>query len=381
MSRLYKNRFYRGSAASHIMPVLVWLAALSCLFIMMRHRSSRFELVGYAQVSEHQLAATCDGRIEQLPVELFQNVTKGQTLAVINTVLENEDINSELHVITAEIEHLMAQLVPTQDSLLSQSADRLSDRQAAKRRLAVDVENARLQMLQLKTLIETDKITLQDLGIELKISQSLFEQDAIAQYQLDKAKVQYETLDKKIQSSQQQLAQARIDLENAQARLDNFISRGELEGPSIDAALDVVHKAIRVQQARLNQVLARRIPLELKAPYDGVISLLLSATGEVVLANQPILKIAQTQPEQIVAYMPQNLSGNVKERMTVELVKINAPEQISRSQITYLGPNIEMLPQRLWLNPNVPQWGRPMLIKIPPGLKMLPGESVGVRGI
>lgn len=381
MNRCVKNRFRKGSVLSHILPILVWIVALGCLVVMLRFRSERFELVGYAQVAEHQLAATCDGRIEQLPVELFQNVTEGQTLAVINTVLENEDIHSELKVITAEIEHLMAQLVPTQENLLTQASQRLSDRQAAQRRLSIDVENARLQLLQLKTVIETDKITLQDLGIEVKIAQNLFDQDAIAQYQLDKAKVQYETLDKKIQSSQQELAQTQTDLDNAQVRLDNFVSQGATGGQSIDSALVVIHKEIKVQQARLEQVLARRMPLQLKAPYDGVISLLLSASGEVVLANQPILKIAHTQPKQIVAYAPQNCVGDIKERMTVEIVKTSVPQRISRSQITYLGPNVEMLPERLWRNPNLPQWGRPMLINVPPGLKLLPGESVGIRGI
>jgi len=381
MDRRVNNRFRKGSAVSHILPILVWLIALGCVVVMLRNRSERFELVGYARVAEHQLAATCDGRIEQLSVELFQNVTEGQTLAVINTVLENEDIQAELKVIAAEIEHLMAQLVPTQDALLSQAAERLSDRHAARRRLTVDLENARLQVLQFKTLIETDKITLQDLAIEVKIAENLFQQDAIAQYQLDKAKVQYETLDQKIRFSQQELAQAQTDLDNTQVRLENFGAGGEPHDPSIDAALEVIHKAIKVQQALIEQVLAKRIPLELKAPYDGVISLLFSAPGEVVLVNQPILKIAQTQPKQIVAYAPQNYVGDIKERMTVEIVKMSAPQQMSRSQITYLGPNVEMLPERLWFNPNLPQWGRPMLIKVPPGLKLLPGETVGIRGI
>jgi hypothetical protein len=38
------------------------------------------------------------------------------------------------------------------------------------------------------------------------------------------------------------------------------------------------------------------------------------------------------------------------------------------------------MPQRLWRNPNIPQWGRPVLIDIPPGLSLVPGEVVGIRG-
>jgi len=40
-----------------------------------------------------------------------------------------------------------------------------------------------------------------------------------------------------------------------------------------------------------------------------------------------------------------------------------------------------LMPERLWVNPNIPEWGRPILIKIPPGLELVPGELVGVRGL
>jgi hypothetical protein len=39
------------------------------------------------------------------------------------------------------------------------------------------------------------------------------------------------------------------------------------------------------------------------------------------------------------------------------------------------------MPERLWRNPNLPQYGLPVLIKIPPGMELVPGELVGVRGL
>jgi len=71
----------------------------------------------------------------------------------------------------------------------------------------------------------------------------------------------------------------------------------------------------------------------------------------------------------------------VKERMPVELIKTQMPAQPVSSKIRTIGPTIELMPQRLWRNPNVPQWGLPVLVEIPPGLKLVPGEVVGIRGL
>ena len=55
------------------------------------------------------------------------------------------------------------------------------------------------------------------------------------------------------------------------------------------------------------------------------------------------------------------------------------PAEIAQSQILSIGPTMELIPQRLWRNPNMPQWGRPVLVGIPPGFVLVPGEMVGIR--
>jgi hypothetical protein len=73
--------------------------------------------------------------------------------------------------------------------------------------------------------------------------------------------------------------------------------------------------------------------------------------------------------------------GYIKKGMPVELVKSRSPAQIARSKIADIGPTIELMPQRLWRSPMIPQWGMPVLIGIPPGLELIPGEVVGIRGL
>jgi len=67
--------------------------------------------------------------------------------------------------------------------------------------------------------------------------------------------------------------------------------------------------------------------------------------------------------------------------MAVELIKDREPAQKAKSRVTHVGPLVELMPQRLWLNPNIPRWGRPIVIEIPDGFELVPGELVGIRGL
>jgi len=171
--------------------------------------------------------------------------------------------------------------------------------------------------------------------------------------------------------------------------------------PSVESALDVIRKEMKVQEQMMEGVIAQlealkaRESVELKAPFDGVVVSIAVRTneaialrpgekivrrqGEVVTAGDPVVAIAEAQPAEVIAYTSERILGRVHEKMPVELVKDREKAQIARSEVVSVGPTVELVPQRLWRNPNVPQWGRPVRVKIPPGLQLLPGEVVGVR--
>ena len=388
----------------HLLPIVVWLSAVACVVGLFTHRSRRFEIVGIARSQIRQIAVNCPARLKTVHVQLFDSVKKGQTVAVVNTVLDNEqprvELQAQLEPILAEIEHLAAQLVPTQDDLLAEKADRENTRLSDSRRFSVDVENARVQILNLRSQIASDRIILEDLAMEAKIVRDLLEQDAVAPYELEKTQVQYNALAKKIEENEHLLEQAKSDLEQNQQRWDEY-ARSHPFHPSVDDALEVIRKQIGVQERLMDGLLAQlealksREALELKAPIDGVVipvqqranevrllrpgEKILRRPGEVVVAGDPILAIAEARPSEIIAYVGDRQLGQVEEKMLVELIKDREPPQIATSQVTHVGPTMELMPERLWLNPNIPQWGRPVVIEVPEGLELIPGEMVGIR--
>lgn len=383
-------RSYPFRLRRHFLPIVVWLGALACVVGLFSRRSQRFEVLGMAQGDLRQIAATSTAKLTSVPVRLFEQVEQGQTLAVLNTVLDDEQsreqLQAQLDTVLAEIERLAAQLVPAQDSLSAEKADRETTRISDRRRFSVDVENARLEIIRLRALIEADKITLEDLDLDVKIAEKLVAEEALAPFELQKARAQHKALAKKIEETENLLEQARAALKQALQRRDEFIQHQPYH-PSVDDALEVIRKAITVQEKRMEELvtqmesLDRRAALELKAPIDGVVSQLLHRQSEVVLAGDPILTIAEGQITAIIAYAGESLMDAIEEGMVVELVKSTEPSkiQIESARVTYVGPVVEQVPPQLWLNPNVPQWGRPFLIEAPAGMKLTAGERVGIR--
>ena len=374
----------------HIFPVIVWLFALACVTFLFTRRSQRFEVLGMAQGQANQVASNSSGRLKSVPVQLFDEVKEGQTVAVINAVLDNEQPRSELQaqlaIILAQIEHLTSQLVPAQDSLSAENADRQTNRIIDQRRFSVDVENARLEILRLRVQIETGRIQLDDLALDVKITQDLVEKKAVVSYELQKVQAQYNTLAKQVEENEHLLEQANVALEQAIERRDEYI-KSQTHHPSVDDALEVIRKAIRVQERRMDELLTQlealdlRESLELKAPFDGVVSEIQHFQTETVLAGETILTVTQTKPTEIVAYASEELANLIREGMTVELVKSIEPAQIAQSRVISVGPVVEQMPVRLWRNPNVPQWGRPFLIQVPAQMKLVIGEVIGIRGL
>jgi len=399
------RRFY----LRHAVPVTVWLVAVGAVVWLFHARMQRFETLGIARGQVRQVAATCTGRILEIPedVALFKPVRKNQTLVVLDTVAENEQVNearlrADLAAAGAEVEYLSAQLIPTQQQLRMETANLQDRRQDNWRRFEVDVDSAQLRILDLQATLASDRVTLDDLAMQAKIGRKLVEESAIVPYEWERIKTQHESMARKIQENERLLEQAKVAFQQAQQRRDAYRTQ-ELPVPSEDAALEAIHKQIQVQEKVMNGLLEQlaawksRREVKLTSPIDGIVipihgrrndtvlqrpgEEVVRRPGEVVTAGDPILAVVEREPNEVVAYVDEQQLGHVKERMPVELIKTQTPGQPLPSKVRTIGPTIELMPQRLWRNPNVPQWGLPVLVEIPPGLKLVPGEVVGIRGL
>jgi len=368
----------------HIVPFVVWIGTILCILALFSHRSRRFQVLGIAQGPVQEISATCVARLESVTVELFEEVEEGQVLAVLETTIDSEDnpelLEAQLKTVDAEAQRLRAQLTATQETYAADAANLESDRLTEARRFQSDIVSATLSILELETLIETDKGALERLKLDSQIFvvQGGLDANDSGPLELQRIEMEAEALEAKIEDSNNLLAQARAKLNESRELFKVFVEH-EPQHPPVASALAVIQKAIEVQNSRLAELKVKRPLLKLVSPFDGVVSMIQRGPGETVLAGEPILTVAARDPVEVVAYASGQFADVVEERMSVRVMKKSGAAQ--DSQVIDVGPAMEQTPARMWQNPNVPEWGRPILIKAPPSLELMPGELVGIKRI
>ncbi len=375
MFRLRKWVNFRSQVwRRHGPSIAIWLSAVAAIVFLLERRSGSFETVGIAQVENRQIAPAVIGRVRIMPTRLFDIVRQGQTLAV----LEDDRVRSELATAAAEIARLRAELFATQDRLAFENKNITLTREVESRRFQTDVESIRLQILDMTTILETDRLNLKDNQLQVEFLEGVFKQNAATRYEYDRAKIAFAALEKKIRETEKALAQAKIDHETSLQRRKSFETRNP-GITSINTALAPLREAITVQERRMAELGVDQAMLVLKSPIDGTVSQVLRGAGEAVRAGEPILVVSAARPSSIIAYLNEIQMKNAREGMTVELIRQNVHFSLGKSKVLCIGPTIEQLPNRLWRNPAIPEWGRALMIDLPANVTLVPGELVQIR--
>ena len=382
-----KFSFKESKLLTRVLPVLVWVSAAVAVSVLFLHQSETAQLKGIAFSHEQTINSVETGYLRSIAVSLYQEVKKGDTLAVIkeNTVAREEYVDAMLQArrttAEAELEQLKAELTAAEDRLLIDQFERDSDTTSLERRLAVDLERARLEVLEIRSTLEPDRLTLKDLQVEIEIVNRLVSEQATEEYELQKAQTQYDILKEKVDQTQALLDQAQTNYELAQLRKDKLDQKIPVSPLLSDRELAPIRKAILVQEKRIAELIKQRGIIVLTAPFDGIVNTLNYKPGQTVVRGDTIMTIVQPTPDSITAWIPQKNIGQFARNMKVKVVSLNAPRQTFISQISNMSPSLELIPQQLWRNPTVPEWGRSIQVPIQPSFACLHNEIVGITTI
>ena len=372
---------------TRVLPVSVWVMATVAVGVLFLYQSERVQLKGIAFSYEQTINSVETGYLRSVAVNLFQEVKKGDTLAVIkeNTVAREEYVDALLQAqrstAEAELEQLKAELTAAEDRLIADQFDRKSDTASVERRLSVDLERARLELLEIKSTLEPDRLTLKDLEVELEIINQLVSQEATEDYELQKAQAQYDIMKEKVDQTQALLEQSQVNYELTQLRRDEFNQTVPVSPLLSDRELAPIRKAILVQEKKVAEIIKQRGIIVLTAPFDGIVTALNCKPGQTVVRGDAIMTLVKPTPESITAWVPQNNMGRFARNMKVKVVSLNTPEQTFVSQISNMSPALELMPQQLWRNPATPEWGRTIQIPVQPNFACVHNEIVGITTV
>ncbi|NIP25440.1 MAG: hypothetical protein GWN67_23160 [Phycisphaerae bacterium] len=369
-----------------VLPVLVWCGAVLCVVGLFKHRSSQFKIVGIADAEVHDVGTNTRARLVSVNVQLFNKVSKGDPVAVVNTVLDDERLDAEKAVIQARIDHLDAQLNEIRKNYEALVFNQTSEWWAERRAFTADVVAARARVVDVNAVVENDQATLKEMQEEIESFRiengANFAADISLYNKFKTMERNRDRLVEKIDRDKGLLAKYEKELEDAKEREQIYIDYRPYAGTDPNEAQRVIKLAKDALRRQLDELEERQRNLVITAPCDGFVSSIDSQIGEVgILPDFPILSITEEKPSSIIAYVNESLAGRFSPQIEVDIIKGTEPKQIGRSQITYIGPRLEQLPVRMWRDPAIPQWGRLIKIKIPMKMQLIPGEMVGIKSI
>ena len=375
----------KGRLVTRVLPVLAWCIAVAAICVLFSHQSERAELQGIAYSHEQTINSVETGYIRSIPVSLYQAVKKGDTLAIIkeNTVAREEYnyamLQAQRATAEAELGQLRAELEAAEDRLLIEQSERDDDAATIGRRLAVDLERSRLAVLEIRTSLEPDRLSLKDLEVEIEIVKNLLKENATEEYELEKTQAAYNILKETVIRTEQLLTQAEKDYEAALVRKDEFEQRRPVRPQLADKELAPIRQAILVQEKRIEELIKRRDTIVLTAPFDGVVNSLNYKPGQTVVRGDLIMTIVKPTPEFIMAWIPQKKLGRFELNTKVKVVSLASPNETFISQVSHMSSSLELMPERLWKSPTMPEWGRSIQVPTQPNFECLHNEVVGIK--
>ena len=111
---------------------------------------------------------------------------------------------------------------------------------------------------------------------------------------------------------------------------------------------------------------------------DGMVVKIYHRSGETIVAGDPIITLTAPRPQRIIGYLRQPLPFEPKVGDAVKIYTRRPHRQVATTKILQVGAQMELVtaPMRLRGFSTAMERGLPVLLSLPPGLEVHPGELV-----
>ena len=271
------------------MVAIPLVLAAGVLIYSMRRAGSPAPLVGVVRATEIRVEPEVDGQLVSIAVEKGARVRAGDVLARLSAV--------ELTAQAEQARAALASAVANRDNVY-----------AGVRREQVDT---------LKAAIAKAKARSDYVEAQLTRTSTLARQNFESQQSLDQAV--------------NDAASARADVAEAQANYDAAVAGPTKEERAIaDAQVQAAAAALAVLERRLDKMI-------LRAPADGVVSVIVAEVGENVRAGQPILMVEAAGEQWLSFNAREDYLGGLAVGKTVNVLR-NGAEAATKAVVTELRP-------------------------------------------
>lgn len=378
------------------LPLIIWVAAVGLVIGLMDLRLSPINAVGLAEEQQVEITPLVDGEVRIMHGDLLEPVQKGRIVAVLDDQMLSLQIETNrLELKRLKSDYDQARLGLDLDRLLARMEfeqrfdQRKLDSLTTLRRLELDRDEAHIDYLDRRIDHEANKA-------ELEYRNALAEaystaSDVIASIEVEEALAERAALQVEVEQGAQAVEQSRKLYEAAETRLaqaqtefDSLVDLGSEAQTELMMAFDPSVRlqpfsdAIAVQEAVVQELLQQKQQLVLHAPFDGIIASVDTTVGASVLRGSRVMEIHSAKVPYVRGWIDQSSGYQPEVGGKVEVITRSQPRRSLQGEIVKVGARIERFPLRLRPNPNLPQFGRTVIIAgFDEGL--FPGEVLDLR--
>jgi multidrug resistance efflux pump len=346
-----------------------WAACLAAALWLSSSETQRIEALGIVEAREWSVAAVEPARITSLAVNILDPVEAGQVLVT----LDNAERKAELEVVRAELELARATLRAESERIDLELAEARRDRIMDRRRLLVDYEEARLEHLDRLVTMEVNRAQAERIEAEVRRQRAMADQGAVGRAVLEDLELQLAALRTQIRGDTDIIRVSEEQLEETRARIQEAGEEREA-----DRFLEPLRAEIDRQEARVRLLLEQERKLVLRAPSSGIVHRIDRRPGEIALAGEPILSIADPVSSTIMVYLDEETSGRLSPGDRAVVRSASGRGGRIPGRVVKVGSAVTERPPRFRLRFDVPEWGIPATVTLTGDVHLVPGQRVRV---
>jgi multidrug resistance efflux pump len=345
------------------LPLFTCLAAGAVVFFLWNRTWSPTNFIGEVQSPSALVSVRQDGALIELNVRQFDRVERGDVIGTLQ-IAGQDALGAALDAAKTDLEIMRLRLAQDQQ------------------RNNLNFESTRIDLAVQRMDLAIAKVRLRQAEGELERSEKLREQGILQTgVGWDNRLMGYEGA----LMNRDALREEVNERTQIVAELGEVLKRTETSDGAMGSATiaDTIDRAIAAQEALLRE---QEGTTTLRAPIAGIVSKVLRGAGENVVAGETIVEIEGEEPSQIIGFIRQPINFTPQAGDSVVVKTRGVPRQTGTARILRVGGGLQLFIQPLRVRgfDSSQERGLPLMLSLPEGLTLYPGELVdlipGVSG-
>ena len=359
---------------SSVLPLLTFIPVVALTLWMWDRQGQMPNMVAEMEAVQVDVVAGADGLLVPLSRQhftLFDTVQANELVAR----LDDRPTRAAIDTLRTEIARLRKEMDAAEVQFTFDEIDHQHDHQREATRFAWLAERRRLDVLDRRAQIEADRVDLRRRDVRLIFLKRIKAPGVVTAQELVETQLQRDVIAKRIEQNMAALAEANKQRLSALESLKQF---PPIETVDLITLLAPIQASIAVRESRIYELQIEIESLDIRAPISGTICTIHCWPGQALRAGDPIVTIAADHGRYIVGYVRQAYRFRPTAGSEVDVFVRASGARPRSARVERVGPQIQLVPPHQRRDPMVPEWGLPVRITIPDGVRVRPGELVDV---